>query len=220
MREEQESPLESFRGEHAETEVQRPDLRLELKVKNSRLWHAIYDRYGSVAGLCRTVTGLQTQQTAVGRLLRFKESPWTRKGELRRVAHELVKALRILAEDLFPPHLYREEWESERALEVHSFSALPNVVRSELRLLPAPDSPVEDFSRDELKEELERALHTLPDHYQKVLRLRFGLGGERTHSLKEVGHVFGTTGSNIQQMEARALRHWRFFLLLYGCFKG
>ena len=39
----------------------------------------------------------------------------------------------------------------------------------------------------------------------KVVRLRFGFGGERCHTLKQVGTLFGYTRENIRQVQKKAL---------------
>jgi len=44
---------------------------------------------------------------------------------------------------------------------------------------------------------------------EKVLRLRFGLGFDREHTLEEVGDVFGVTRERIRQIESTALRKLR-----------
>jgi len=200
--------LESSQGEDVEASTQRPDLRLELKVKNSRLWHAIYDRYGSVAGLCREVPKLRTKHNDVGKLLRFKESPWTKHGELRTLGYTLVKILEIPPEELFPPRLYQELWESERVLEVRSFSALPDAIQKEIRLLPAPEpeNPIETLNREELKERLGQVFCMLTYREREILKLRFGIGERREYSLEEVGNIFKIGRERVRQIEATAIR--------------
>lgn len=40
----------------------------------------------------------------------------------------------------------------------------------------------------------------------KVLRLRFGVDGENSHSLEEVAEIFGVSRERIRQIEHKALR--------------
>lgn len=67
-------------------------------------------------------------------------------------------------------------------------------------------SPVDTASRRLLKDHLDDVLSTLSDREAKVLKLRFGLEGNKQMTLEEVGKVFGVTRERIRQIEAKALR--------------
>jgi RNA polymerase primary sigma factor len=60
-----------------------------------------------------------------------------------------------------------------------------------------------------LKERVEQALASLSPREARILRMRFGLGQERAHTLEEVGQKFGLTRERIRQIEAKALRRLR-----------
>jgi RNA polymerase primary sigma factor len=61
----------------------------------------------------------------------------------------------------------------------------------------------------ESSERLERALDALSEREREVLRLRFGLGREREHTLDEVGMRFSLTRERIRQIEMKALAKLR-----------
>jgi RNA polymerase primary sigma factor len=67
-------------------------------------------------------------------------------------------------------------------------------------------SPVDQASKQLLKNHLDEVLATLSDREAKVLKLRFGLEGNKQMTLEEVGKVFGVTRERIRQIEAKALR--------------
>ena len=67
-------------------------------------------------------------------------------------------------------------------------------------------SPVDQASKQLLKDHLDEVLHTLSDREARVLKLRFGLEGNKQMTLEEVGRVFGVTRERIRQIEAKALR--------------
>lgn len=67
-------------------------------------------------------------------------------------------------------------------------------------------SPVDQASKQLLKDHLDEVLHTLSDREARVLKLRFGLEGSKQMTLEEVGKVFGVTRERIRQIEAKALR--------------
>ena len=67
-------------------------------------------------------------------------------------------------------------------------------------------SPVDAASKQLLKDHLDEVLDTLSDREARVLKLRFGLEGNKQMTLEEVGKVFGVTRERIRQIEAKALR--------------
>lgn len=60
-----------------------------------------------------------------------------------------------------------------------------------------------------LTETITVALSTLEVRDAKVLRLYFGLEGEREHTLEEIGNMLGVTRERIRQLRDRALRRLR-----------
>jgi len=60
-----------------------------------------------------------------------------------------------------------------------------------------------------LEASLRDSLGLLKDKEQRVLRLRYGLGNDQTHTLEEIGKTFDLTRERIRQIEAGALRKIR-----------
>ena len=84
------------------------------------------------------------------------------------------------------------------------------------------DSSLGDFIEDEdrvspedaaanqlLKEQIASILSTLTDREQKIIKMRFGIGGGKSHTLEEVGAEFSVTRERIRQIEAKALAKLR-----------
>ena len=71
------------------------------------------------------------------------------------------------------------------------------------------DSPEDSAANQILKEQLSEIIATLTDREQKIIRLRFGIGGGRPHTLEEVGAEFDVTRERIRQIEAKALAKLR-----------
>ena len=67
------------------------------------------------------------------------------------------------------------------------------------------DAVIEGNVRDETS----GILKTLSPREEKVIRLRFGIGCEREHTLEEIGQEFDVTRERIRQIEAKALRQLR-----------
>jgi RNA polymerase primary sigma factor len=84
-------------------------------------------------------------------------------------------------------------------------------------------APPEVATEDLLREDVNAILETLPAREVRVLQLRYGLGGSKTHTLEEVGRKMGITRERVRQIEAQALRrlrHPRLRGLLIDYIKG
>ena len=69
--------------------------------------------------------------------------------------------------------------------------------------------PVDATSNAMLSEALTEILGTLTEREADVLRMRFGMYDGRTHTLEEVGQIFGVTRERIRQIENKASRKLR-----------
>jgi len=70
-------------------------------------------------------------------------------------------------------------------------------------------NPSEAIVNLNLAEQTRQVLSTLTQREEKVLRMRFGIGEESSHTLEEVGQDFNVTRERIRQIEAKALRKLR-----------
>jgi RNA polymerase primary sigma factor len=70
-------------------------------------------------------------------------------------------------------------------------------------------SPVDAVIDSNVRDETAGILKTLSPKEEKVIRLRFGIGCEREHTLEEIGQEFDVTRERIRQIEAKALRQLR-----------
>lgn len=83
-------------------------------------------------------------------------------------------------------------------------SVLGDFVEDEERI-----SPEDSAANQLLKEQIAEIISTLSDREQKIVKLRFGIGGGRPHTLEEVGAEFSVTRERIRQIEAKALSKLR-----------
>jgi RNA polymerase primary sigma factor len=74
---------------------------------------------------------------------------------------------------------------------------------------PDQDNPLAAAAAGELGKLVAEALNDLTPREQRILRMRFGLGGASEHTLQEVGETFGVTRERIRQIEAKALEKLR-----------
>ena len=70
-------------------------------------------------------------------------------------------------------------------------------------------SPVDAVMHTNLREQTQSVLKSLTPREEKVLKMRFGVGGGSEHTLEEVGQNFTVTRERIRQIESKALRKLR-----------
>ena len=83
-------------------------------------------------------------------------------------------------------------------------SSLGDFIEDEDRI-----SPEDSAATQLLKEQIASILSTLSDREQKIIKMRFGIGGGKSHTLEEVGAEFSVTRERIRQIEAKALTKLR-----------
>jgi len=78
-------------------------------------------------------------------------------------------------------------------------------------LIRAPDAidPQAAAEASALQRIVGEALSDLTPREQRILRMRFGIGGTTDHTLEEIGKEFGVTRERIRQIEAKALEKLR-----------
>jgi len=67
-------------------------------------------------------------------------------------------------------------------------------------------SPYADAEGKEISGYIKKVLGTLTPKEEKVIRMRFGIGVDRDHTLEEVGRHLTITRERVRQIEAKALR--------------
>ncbi len=68
------------------------------------------------------------------------------------------------------------------------------------------ESPFDTASLTLRREDVQRALDSLPERERKVIELRYGLLGTQPFTLEEVGRAFGVTRERIRQIENSTLK--------------
>ncbi len=115
----------------------------------------------------------------------------------RRLKRAALKVRRILKVSQEPMSL-------ETPIGTEENSSLGDFIEDE-----SVPGPVDQASRQLLKEQMQDVLDGLSPREREVLELRFGLRDGQTRTLEEVGQAFGVTRERIRQIEAKALRKLR-----------
>jgi len=182
------------------------EVRVEARIRNNVLWHAVFDRWGSVAECCRDI-GMSG--SAVGLLLNLTGSPQLRDGQWSTAAVRLAEALHIDEATLFPLRLYNLD-QTKAVVEV-PLAALPPSSEELRSLLPGPEDAA---AAAEMRGKVSDLLETLAPRERSVLRKRFGLDGFEPMTFSEMEHEEGSdalyvTSERIRQIEIKALRKLR-----------
>ncbi len=115
----------------------------------------------------------------------------------RRLKRAALKVRRILK-------VAQEPMSLETPIGTEENSSLGDFIEDE-----SVPGPVDQASRQLLKEQMQDVLDGLSPREREVLELRFGLRDGQTRTLEEVGQAFGVTRERIRQIEAKALRKLR-----------
>jgi RNA polymerase primary sigma factor len=70
-------------------------------------------------------------------------------------------------------------------------------------------SPVDAVQENNVRQGTADVLKTLSPHEERIVRMRFGIGFDREHTLEEIAQNFGVTRERIRQIESQALQRLR-----------
>lgn len=76
--------------------------------------------------------------------------------------------------------------------------------------------PEEQLEDSELSGQIERLLDQLPEKQSEVIARRFGLRGQESQTLEQVGKAVGLTRERVRQIQVEALRRLRVLMLREG----
>jgi RNA polymerase primary sigma factor len=138
--------------------------------------------------------------------------------KLNKVVHIERQLVQRLGREPRPDEIALElEMTTEEVREILRMAQLP--VSLEKPIGEEEESELGDFVQDEQaespfdtaslslrREDIQKALDSLPERERKVIELRFGLTGAQPCTLEEVGRAFGVTRERIRQIENNTLK--------------
>lgn len=66
--------------------------------------------------------------------------------------------------------------------------------------------PLKILERNEMREKIIRIIKKLPKKEERVIRMRFGIGADRDHTLEEAGKRLSLSKERVRQIEKKALK--------------
>jgi RNA polymerase primary sigma factor len=138
--------------------------------------------------------------------------------KLNKVVHIERQLVQRLGREPQPEEIALElEMTTEEVREILRMAQLP--VSLEKPIGEEEESELGDFVQDEQaespfdtaslqlrREDIQKALDSLPERERMVIELRFGLTGAQPCTLEEVGKAFGVTRERIRQIENNTLK--------------
>jgi RNA polymerase primary sigma factor len=138
--------------------------------------------------------------------------------KLNKVVHVERQLVQRLGREPSPEEIAEQvEMTADEVRDILKMSQMP--ISLEKPIGEEEDSSFGDFVEDETspspfhiatttlrREDVERALNSLPKRERQVIEMRFGLNGQKPRTLEEVGQAFGVTRERIRQIENTTLK--------------
>jgi RNA polymerase sigma factor (sigma-70 family) len=192
--------------------------RVKVIVRNNLLLTAIEEAgYKSVASFARAI-GYTEQQ--LGNLISLRKPPINKNGMFSPLAKDIMEVLGAAPHDLWTTeqltmNLHKNSIErvanTKFLLDTNAMQSIlgGNVLQLEGNTYEDVETPDQNKTKKELASRIEESLDSLPMRHAKILRMRFGIGTDKEHTLEEVAEKYGVGKERIRQIEAKAMRLMR-----------
>jgi RNA polymerase sigma factor (sigma-70 family) len=160
-------------------------------------------RIRTLSELCRQM-GVEDHLYTIGAFIRMTKSARTRSGRWHWLAIKVAEFFDCEPEDLF------DESQQLGGLEISCTIAEIAYAEANHRIAFQDESvtPEELCEASEARAAISRVLERLTPREERLIRMRFGLGGEEM-TLEQIAVLWGVTRERIRQFESRALRRLR-----------
>lgn len=160
---------------------------LQALAEQSRIVRLPLNRVGSLNKISKTFSELEQK---------FEREP---------SADELAEVMEVTAAEVIDTmKLSGRHVSMDAPFKQGEENSLLDVLENELE-----DTPDSDLMSDSLRREVKRALATLTPRESDVIALYFGLNGEQSLTLEEIGANFGLTRERVRQIKEKAIRRLR-----------
>jgi RNA polymerase sigma factor (sigma-70 family) len=186
--------------------------RVKVTVRNNLLLSAIEQagyRYNT-----EFAKEIGFQPTRLGLLIGLREAPIKKDGDFTDMAKKIMEVLGAAPSDLWTVEqlnmsLEKNVWEDQFNTEMVRSILGGNVAQLEGAVYKKVEQPEEAMDKKELKDVLEKGLERLTPREKQVLCFRFGLCGQKEHTLEEIAEIMHVTRERVRQIEQKGLRKMR-----------
>tara|TARA_R110002126_G_scaffold128289_1_gene270867 strand:- start:11 stop:655 length:645 start_codon:yes stop_codon:yes gene_type:complete len=173
------------------------DYRIKITIRNDRLLNAIEDKgIPSVRQFCQLY---KLNYNLVVQIISGKVKPLNDLGRPIRLVEQIIDILDISLEDAF----------TERQLKGFAKTNYEiSVAEKELKQLvnPVKNQEQKVIEKDVRLKILEAFSKRLGPREEKLIRLRYGFGGEKEHTQHEIAEIFKISHARVGQILAKAER--------------
>lgn len=192
--------------------------RIKITVRNNLLLTAIEEAgYKSVASFARAAN---LRQTDLQQFVSLRKPPINTDGTFCSTAKQLMEVLGAAPHDLWTTEqltmsLHKNTVENvittKFLLDATSMQSVlgGNILKLEGAAYEDIETPEESQTKKELVNRIKENLKSISAREMRILNMRFGLDGEREHTLEEIAKQFHVTRERIRNIEGGALRKLR-----------
>jgi RNA polymerase sigma factor (sigma-70 family) len=183
------------------------EFNIKVSVRNNLILQAI--RKQGYTNLNKFSKECEVSITGLYGLVNLKEAPLSPHGEFSKAAKELMEALGACPVELWTEEQLNMRLRSNTVERELSKESLQIALQSNARSLIGFDYPEQKLEEADNARIIGDKLDSLTPTEAKILRLRYGFGKSKEHTLEEIGSLLNLTGARIRQIEMKALRRLR-----------
>jgi len=160
---------------------------LQALAEQSRIVRLPLNRIGAINKIGKTYSNLKQE---------FEREP---------SSEEIAQALEMDVDEISSTmKIYGKQISVDAPFSLGDENSLLDVIQNDE--MPSPDN---ELISESLKTEVKNVLAILPDREAEVIKLYFGLDGENSLTLEEIGDKFNLTRERVRQIKEKAIRRLR-----------
>jgi DNA-binding CsgD family transcriptional regulator len=185
------------------------DFKIEIKIKNGKIAKLMEDHgINTVAELCRE-SGLESQQTLVGKIVNMTETPLTKHGVFRSAVIVLSEYFGIPPEEMFPDNCqFIEKLKSNRSHKYVTKEQIMDLVKNyELERIKRSNKELDQivYEKDLNEKIIPMLLSWLTPTQKTVVEMRFGLKDGHDRAIDEVAESLDISTFSVQEHVQKAM---------------